>query len=66
MHDTNTRSMKKLSAIATLGKMHERELPCQCIINNGVTSAELRAIIPAIGECCGVPLAWGVFARSVE
>ena len=65
--DAKTRSMMNLAMIGALGKMHEWELHCRGALNNGVTAAEIRAIIHVIGIYCGVPQALECFraARKV-
>ena len=59
--DAKTRSMMNLTMIGALGKMHEWELHCRGAVNNGVTKAELRAIVHVIGIYCGVPQALECF-----
>ncbi|MEO0358510.1 MAG: carboxymuconolactone decarboxylase family protein [Pseudomonadota bacterium] len=49
---------------ATLGKMHEGEPHCNGAINNGVTSAEIRAFIHVIAIYCGVPQALDCFRAA--
>jgi 4-carboxymuconolactone decarboxylase len=65
--DAKTRSMMNLTMIGALGKMHEWELHCRGAIGNGVSVAEIRAIIHVIGIYCGVPQALECFraARKV-
>ena len=53
--DAKTRSMMNLTMLGALGKMNEWEIHCRGAIGNGVTRAELRAIIHVIGIYCGVP-----------
>jgi len=55
--DAKTRSMMNLAMLGALGKMHEWEIHCGGAINNGVTAAEIRAIIHVVGIYCGVPQA---------
>ena len=65
--DAKTRSMLNLSMIGALGKMHEWEIHCKGAVTNGVTVAEIKAIIHVIGIYCGVPQALECFrvARKV-
>jgi 4-carboxymuconolactone decarboxylase len=65
--DAKTRSMMNLAMIGALGKMHEWELHCRGAISNGVSVAEIRAIIHVVGIYCGVPQALECFraARKV-
>ena len=65
--DAKTRSMMNLTMIAALGKMHEWELHCRGAISNGVSVAEIRAIVHVVGIYCGVPQALECFrvARKV-
>ena len=65
--DARTRSMMNLAMLGALGKMHEWEIHCGGAINNGVTAAEIRAIIHVVGIYCGVPQALECFrvARKV-
>jgi len=65
--DAKTRSMMNLAMIGALGKMHEWELHCRGAIGNGVSVAEIRAIIHVVGIYCGVPQALECFraARKV-
>lgn len=59
--DPKTRSMMNLAMIGALGKMTEWETHCRGALNNGVTKAELRAIIHVVGIYCGVPQALECF-----
>lgn len=65
--DAKTRSMMNLAMLGALGKMHEWEIHCNGAINNGVSAAEVRAIIHVVGIYCGVPQALECFrvARKV-
>jgi 4-carboxymuconolactone decarboxylase len=65
--DAKTRSMMNLAMLGALGKMHEWEIHCNGAINNGVSAAEIRAIIHVVGIYCGVPQALECFrvARKV-
>jgi 4-carboxymuconolactone decarboxylase len=65
--DAKTRSMMNLAMLGALGKMHEWEIHCAGAITNGVTPAEIRAIIHVVGIYCGVPQALECFraARKV-
>ena len=65
--DAKTRSMMNLSMLGALGKMHEWELHCNGAVNNGVSVAEIRAIIHVVGIYSGVPQALECFrvARKV-
>ena len=62
-----TRSMMNLAMLGALGKMHEWEIHCNGAIKNGVSAAEIRAIIHIVGIYCGVPQALECFrvARKV-
>ena len=55
--DKRTRSMLNLTMIAALNRMHEWEIHFRGAIRNGVTDAELKAIINQIAIYCGVPAA---------
>ncbi len=50
-----TRSMLNLTMIAALNRMHEWELHFRGAIKNGVTEAELQAILHQIAIYCGMP-----------
>jgi 4-carboxymuconolactone decarboxylase len=50
-----TRSMLNLAMIAALNRMHEWELHLKGAIKNGVTQAELQAILHQISIYCGIP-----------
>ncbi len=65
--DPKTRSMMNLAMIGALGKMHEWEIHLRGAVNNGVSRAEIRAIIHVVGIYCGVPQANECFrvARKV-
>lgn len=65
--DAKTRSMMNLAMLGALGKMHEWEIHCRGAITNGVSVAEIRAIIHVVGIYCGVPQAVECFrsARKV-
>lgn len=65
--DAKTRSMMNLAMLGALGKMHEWEIHCNGAINNGVSAAEIRAIVHVVGIYCGVPQALECFrvARKV-
>ena len=62
-----TRSMMNLTMIAALNRMHEWELHLNGAITNGVSKAELRAVIHVIAIYCGVPAGVSCFriARKV-
>lgn len=51
------RSMLNVAMIAALNRMHEWELHFRGALKNGVTRAELAAIINQIAIYCGVPAA---------
>lgn len=53
--DRKTRSMLNLAMLAALGRGHEFKLHCKGALVNGVTRAEIREIIMAIGIYAGVP-----------
>ncbi len=65
--DAKTRSMMNLTMIGALGKMHEWEIHCRGAIHNGVSKAQLRAILHIIAIYCGVPQSLECFraARKV-
>ncbi len=65
--DAKTRSMMNLAMLGALGRMHEWEIHCRGAINNGVSVAQMRAIIHVIGIYSGVPQALACFrvARRV-
>jgi len=65
--DAKTRSMMNLAMIGALGRMHEWEVHCRGAVRNGVSRAEIRAIIHVVGIYCGVPQALECFrvARRV-
>jgi len=60
-NDAKTRSMMNLAMLGALGKMHEWETHCNGATNNGVSAAEVRAIVHAVGIYCGVPQALECF-----
>jgi|TARA_Y100001934_G_C12269037_1_gene733907 4-carboxymuconolactone decarboxylase len=53
--DKKTRSMLNLTMIAALNRMHEWELHLNGAINNGVSKAEIQAILHQIAIYCGAP-----------
>jgi 4-carboxymuconolactone decarboxylase len=65
--DPKTRSMMNLAMLGALGKMHEWEIHCRGAITNGVSVAEIRAIIHVVAIYCGVPQSLECFraARKV-
>jgi 4-carboxymuconolactone decarboxylase len=65
--DAKTRSMMNLALLGVLGKMQEWETHCRGAITNGVSVAEIRAIIHVVGIYSGVPQALECFrsARKV-
>lgn len=54
--DPKQRSMLNLGMIAAMNRMHEWELHFRGAIKNGVTRAELRAILTQIAVYCGIPV----------
>lgn len=56
-----TRSMINLPMLAALNRMEEFELHFRGAISNGVTRAELRALLHVIAIYCGVPAAVSSF-----
>ena len=65
--NSKIRSMMNLAMLGALGKMNEWEIHCNGAVNNGVSAAEIRAIIHVIGIYCGIPQALECFriARKV-
>ena len=55
--DAKTRSMLNLTMIAALNRMHEWELHLRGAVRNGVTQAEIQAVLHQIGIYCGIPAA---------
>lgn len=55
--DAKTRSMLNLTMIAALNRMHEWELHFRGALRNGVSRAELKAILNQIAIYCGIPTA---------
>ena len=53
--DPKTRSMLNLTMIAALNRMHEWELHLRGAVKNGVTRAELRAVLHQIAIYAGIP-----------
>lgn len=53
--DAKTRSLLNLTMIAALNRMHEWELHLNGAITNGVTKAEIQAVLHQIAIYCGVP-----------
>lgn len=53
--DPKTRSMLNLTMIAALNRMHEWELHFRGALRNGVSRAELKAVITQIAIYCGIP-----------
>ncbi len=54
--DKKQRSMLNLSMIAALNRMHEWELHFRGAITNGLSRAELKAILIQIAVYCGIPV----------
>jgi 4-carboxymuconolactone decarboxylase len=50
-----TRSMLNLTMLAALNRMHEWELHLKGAMTNGVSKAEIQAILHHIAIYCGVP-----------
>ena len=65
--DAKTRSMMNLAMLGALGKMHEWDIHCRGALTNGVSVAEIRAIIHVVGIYAGIPQALECFraARKV-
>ncbi len=53
--DRRQRSLLNLGMIAALNRMHEFELHFRGALRNGLTRAELRAILTQIAVYCGIP-----------
>jgi 4-carboxymuconolactone decarboxylase len=53
--DLKQRSLLNLGMIAALNRMHEFELHFRGAIQNGVSKAELKAILTQIAVYCGIP-----------
>ena len=54
--DRKQRSMLNLGMIAAMNRMHEWELHFRGAIGNGLTRAELKAILTQIAVYCGIPV----------
>ena len=65
--DHKQRSMLNLGMIAAMNRMHEWELHFRGAIGNGLTRAELKAILTQIAVYCGIPVGVECFriARKV-
>jgi len=65
--DRKQRSMLNLGMIAAMNRMHEWELHFRGAISNGLTRAELKAILTQIAVYCGIPVGVECFriARKV-
>jgi 4-carboxymuconolactone decarboxylase len=65
--DRKQRSMLNLGMIAAMNRMHEWELHFRGAIGNGLTRAELKAILTQIAVYCGIPVGVECFriARKV-
>ena len=55
--DRKTRSMLNVAMLAALNRMHEWEIHFRGAIKNGVSAAELKAILNQVAIYCGVPVA---------
>jgi len=55
--DRKTRSMLNVVMLAALNRMHEWEIHFRGAIKNGVSAAELKAILNQVAIYCGVPVA---------
>ena len=53
--DLKQRSLLNLGMIAALNRMHEFELHFRGAIQNGLSRAELKAILTQIAVYCGIP-----------
>ena len=62
--DPKTRSMMTLTMLAGLGKMDEFRIHLRGALNNGVSHAEIRSTIHAIGIYCGMPQALACFRAA--
>ena len=60
------RSILNLGMIAALGKMHEFELHFRAAKRNGLTDAELRAILTQIAVYCGIPVGVDCFRTAKQ
>lgn len=54
--DRKTRSIMNVSMLAALNRMHEWELHFRGALKNGVSRAELKAMLNQIAIYCGVPV----------
>jgi len=54
--DRKQRSMLNLGMIAAMNRMHEWELHFKGAVNNGLSKAELKAILTQIAVYCGIPV----------
>jgi 4-carboxymuconolactone decarboxylase len=66
--DLKQRSLLNLGMLAALGRMHEFGIHFRGAIRNGLTDAELRAVLTQIAVYCGVPAGVEAFrvAREVR
>ncbi|WP_407496696.1 carboxymuconolactone decarboxylase family protein [Pseudooceanicola sp. MF1-13] len=53
--DPKTRSMLNIVMLAALNRMHEWELHLRGAVRNGVSRAELKALITHLTIYCGIP-----------
>jgi len=53
--DLKQRSLLNLGMLAALGRMHEFGIHFRGAVNNGLTEAELRAVLTQIAVYCGIP-----------
>ncbi|MGS0896360.1 carboxymuconolactone decarboxylase family protein [Burkholderia stagnalis] len=61
-----TRSLLNLGMLTAMSQHHELAVHVRGALRNGVTKAEIRAVLMQAGVYCGVPLALAAFRIASE
>jgi 4-carboxymuconolactone decarboxylase len=64
--DLRQRSLLNLGMLAALGRMHEFRIHFRGAVRNGLTEAELRAVLTQITVYCGIPAGVEAFRAAQE
>jgi 4-carboxymuconolactone decarboxylase len=64
--DFRTRSLINLGMLTAMSQHHELKVHVKGALNNGVTQAEIRAVLMQAAAYCGAPLALAAFRVASE
>ena len=64
--DFRTRSLINLGMLTAMSQHHELKVHVKGALNNGVTQAEIRAVLMQSAAYCGAPLALAAFRIASE